>query len=167
MKPVYIHYGTDTFDPFLFTPVRNGLLIPKPEDGTGLWASREYDPYGWRLWCERNKFDLSQLDHSFRFELSEGANLLILSDPEQLESLPKTRPWKKKLPILSEHPTIEELTQYMTPDYCYLDYEKLASDGVDAIELRNSYLFRNSLYGWDCDCIVVMNPQAINVLERE
>ena len=43
------------------------------------------------------------------------------------------------------------------------DFEKLLSDGVDAIELfisddRELYW---SLYGWDCDSILIMNPDVV------
>lgn len=44
---------------------------------------------------------------------------------------------------------------------CYLDYERLVGDGVDAIELRHSIRFRDCLDGWDCDCVFVMNPEAV------
>ncbi len=37
----------------------------------------------------------------------------------------------------------------------------MRADGVDAIELQNSYLLRDCLDTWDCDCIVVMNPDLI------
>ena len=32
---------------------------------------------------------------------------------------------------------------------------------VDAIELRHSIRFRDCLDGWDCDCVFVMNPEAV------
>ena len=56
---------------------------------------------------------------------------------------------------------MEQLESFYAPNWCYLDFEKLAADGVDAIELRSSGAFKDSLDTWDCDCIVVMNPDVI------
>lgn len=53
-----------------------------------------------------------------------------------------------------EIPTIEQLQELYMPNWCYLDFEKLAEE-YDAVELRNSHLFRTSLSTWDCDCILV------------
>ena len=38
---IYVHYGSDHFDLSLFIPIHNCDWKPKPEDGTGLWASQE------------------------------------------------------------------------------------------------------------------------------
>ena len=185
---IYIHYGSDHFNPALFIPVCNCDWKPKPADDTGLWASQEgkkiyhgstyagsvYEDggtiYGWREWCEDSGFHIEKLKTFFRFKLSEGANVVTLKDPADLISLPKTKPWKLKdnsgILSLSEGQmvTIEQLEEFYKKNPCFLDYEKMAADGVDAIELRNSYLFRDCLDTWDCDCIVVMNPKVIEEL---
>lgn len=49
----------------------------------------------------------------------------------------------------------------------YLDFEKLLSQSIDGIEVnissdRNLYM---TLYGWDCDSILIMNPNIICVKE--
>ena len=76
-------------------------------------------------------------------------------------------------------PTLDQLMKFYAKNPCYLDYEKLAREGVDghsdsldghsvgddqgfdAIELRHSIRFRDCLDGWDCDCIFVMNPEVV------
>jgi len=162
----YIHYGSDHFDPALFDPLRNGGLEcgfrPKPADGTGLWASREGDPNGWEAWCRGARFNLDALSHSFRFTM-QGAKILLLEDPAQLITLPKLHPWEPKKPLElteGELPTMEQLKEWFVPNWCYLDFEKLAEE-YDAIELRNSGAFTDFLSTWDCDCIFVMKAEKV------
>ena len=158
----YIHYGSDHFYPEFFIPARNGDWRPKPADGTGLWASRVDDEFGWEAWCLENHFNLDHLRSSFCFTLPE-ASILTLEDPAQLISLPKLHPWEPKKPLEVEEgelPTMEQLREWFVPNWCYLDFEKLAEE-YDAIELRNSGAFPDSLSTWDCDCIFVMKAEKI------
>ncbi len=182
---IYVHYGSEHFNPSLFTSIQNCSWKPKPEDGTGLWASQEgkkifqgneyagsvYEDgrvvYGWKEWCEDSHFHTESLKKFFRFKLSDGANIVLLKDPTDLLSLAKTKPWKPKdnreimnLPK-GKLPTLEQLQKLYEKNPCFLDYEKMRAEGIDAIELQNSYLFRDCLDTWDCDCIVVMNPDLI------
>lgn len=180
---IYIHYGSDHYDPALFIPIRNGDWKPKPADGTGLWASREGEPvyhngeyagsvyedgrvvYGWREWCEDNDFQLKRLDTFFRFRLKPNAHLLLLSSPEDLISLPKIRhnaPWQPKQPSsIGDKPSLEEIMEALKPNWCFLDFEKLRDEGIDAVELQNSYQFSDSLATWDCDSMVVLNGDVV------
>ena len=161
----YIHYGSDHFYPEYFTPIRNGDWRPKPADGTGLWGSRVDDELGWEAWCRENHFNLESLRTSFRFTMSD-ANILVLDDPEQLISLPKLHPWEPKKPLeMDELPTMEQLKEWFMPNWCYLDFEKLAEE-YDAIELRNCWLFRSSLSTWDCNCILVLRPDKVKEVCR-
>ncbi|HBB61845.1 MAG TPA: hypothetical protein DCZ61_08670 [Lachnospiraceae bacterium] len=170
----YIHYGSDYYNPSLTSPARNRAGNTKPADGTGLWAEREGDVYedrkviyGWKKWCEDTKYRVEKLKRNFRFRLSDDANLLVLQKPEDLLPLPKTAAWELKdasalrnLPA-GEFPTMEQLHEFYGRNPCCLDFEKLLADGVDAIELRNSYLFGRYLIYWDCDCLLVLNPAVI------
>ena len=165
---IYIHHGSDHFIPEQFIPVRNGDWMPKPAHGTGLWGSRDTqseDYFGWEEWCRENHFNLDRLSHSFRFILPDS-HILVLSSEEDLIPLPKLNPWEPKeigwMEDLKpgEIPTSEQLHEFYAPNWCYLDFEKLAEE-YDAIELRNSGLFRDSLSTWDCDCILVLNGEKI------
>lgn len=106
----------------------------------------------------------------FRFQLKPDANVLILRDPSDLIPLPKIKPWQPKdyTGILSlpkgQTPSMQQLEELYKPNPCFLDYEKMAAEGVDAIELQNSYQFRDGLDTWDCDCIIIFNPDVIEVL---
>ena len=158
----YIHYGSDHFDPTLFIPVRNGDWRPKPADGTGLWASREEDPNGWEAWCREARFNLDVLQHSFRFTMP-GAKILLLEDPEQLVHLPKLHTWEPKKPMEvaeGELPSMEQLREWFVPNWCYLDFEKLAEE-YDAVELQNHWCFNSSLATWDCNCILVLKADKV------
>ena len=84
---VFIHYGSYCYDPARYVPVRNCSWKPKPEDGTGLWASREnlvhedgWMNYGWKEWCEDSGYRTFSLKRSFRFRLRNGSKSIILKD---------------------------------------------------------------------------------------
>ena len=151
---VYVHYGFRVFLPELFVPVRNCQWKPKPEDGTGLWACSEGNARGWREWCQNSGFAVYADDNCFRFTLTPSAKVLELNNPTQLEELPKAKPL----------PELERLFN-LTSDWVMLDYEKLLSDGYDAIELTDWYALRHRLALWDCNCLFVMNPKVIVEVE--
>ena len=175
-EKIYIHYGSTHYDPSLFVPVRNCDWKPKPEGG--LWGSREeqihedgWTNYGWKEWCEDNGFHRNQLKSYFRFTLSEGSKVLLLKNTRDLLPLPKIKTWRPKdrsevlnLPE-GQITTREQLDRFFQKNPCYLDYEKMVSESVDAIELQHSFLFRDCLDTWDCDCIVVLNPDAVVEVE--
>lgn len=156
----YIHYGSGQFDPDLFQPVRNSTWQSKPEGG--LWGSRADDAFGWESWCRKNRFNPEHLKMSFRFTLPE-AKILILENPDQLLILPTLQPWKPKEPPkveLGGMPTMEQLREWFSPNWCYLDYEKLAEE-YDAVELKNAAAFREPLPTWDCNSVVVLRAEAV------
>ena len=49
------------------------------------------------------------------------------------------------------------------PRMIFPDFEKMKENGIDAIfvEISNDHRLYWALYGWDCDSIVVMNPDII------
>lgn len=163
----YIHYGSDSFDPDFFFPIKNSSWATKPVDGGGLWASRENDPLGWNAWCRENRYKVHSLERYFRFTVPDDSNILTLEDPDQLIDLPKIKPWEPK--DLSWIDTIEpgaipseeQLMQLYSPNPCCIDFEKLIQNGVDAVELINCATFKDSLEIWDCNCILIMNQNII------
>ena len=49
------------------------------------------------------------------------------------------------------------------------DFEKMVEDGVDAIKLnlsKGDYELYYEFYGWDCDSILIMNPDIIRPLQK-
>ena len=76
------HYGSLHFDKSLFVSVRNMDRLPKPADGTGLWASRKNDIDGWEAWCRRNDYKADEHDMHFRFTIPDAHILTISEQPD-------------------------------------------------------------------------------------
>lgn len=146
----YIHYGHKEFSKELFQPIKNREMFSKPTGG--FWASRVNALYGWKEWCNDNDFGDCREDNCFRFSISENANILTINSVDDLKGLPKA---KQPVPVDSS----------LWDNY--LDFEQLLLNGIDAVEVnissdRNLYMV---LYGWDCDSILIMNPDIVFVKE--
>ena len=140
MSEKYIHYGHKHFDINLFCPVKNMEVLSKP---TGvLWGSRTDAKYGWKEWNDDEQFRECNEENSFTFQLSNTARILTINSSDDLKKLAKT------------------YRGFFVP--CCLDFERL-SQKYDAIEVNISSDRRLywDLYGWDCDSILVMNPDVI------
>lgn len=156
-KTRYIHYGSREFKSELFDPPRNRCNMTKPDGG--LWASPVDAQYGWRDWCEANQFRECNEDDSFTFELTENANVIHIYKLSDLDDLPQCK--DERLSFLS--------------DWFVPDFEWLVKRGCDAIELHLSEEDRTgcgfleglywSLYGWDCDSILILNPNIVVEVE--
>lgn len=145
----YIHYGADKYEPGKFKPIVNcNYDWTKPRSG-GLWASPVDAEWGWKQWCSSEDFETERLVSSFTFTLSPEARVCHVRTINDLRKLPKR--------------------QHMINSMYYLiDFEK-AMQEYDAIELHLSEDIGDSwegslyfkLYGWDCDSILIMNPEVI------
>lgn len=144
-EKVYINYGRIEFKKQLFCPTRNRAGFPKPEGG--LWASNVNAEYGWKDWCRDENFRECNIENSFKFKLSDSARVLEINSVKDLEDLPLVSGTKLE----------------GNPYFCIpLDFEKICKN-YDAIELTisNDWRLYYSLYGWDCDSILIMNPDII------
>ena len=141
-KKKYIHYGHSEFSLDRFNPIVNVPHFVKPIGG--LWASRVDAEIGWKDWCEGNDFHCDRLEKSFTFKLRDDAKVLHIDSTDCLRDLPKAETWHTM--------------------WCVLDFEKLM-ETYDAIELNLSadHGLYWSLYGWDCDSILIMNPYVVEV----
>ena len=148
-KVTYIHYGHNKFR--IPDPIKNLDYFDKPRGG--LWASRKDDEFGWKDWCEREEFHLESFNQCFEFTLKNSARILVLDCLDQLDSLPQIND--------ANHQFIKGDTF----SECLLDFEKLAQE-YDAIELTNIGAFYWALYGWDCNSILIMNPDIIEIKEN-
>lgn len=138
----YIHYGHDKFDKNKFVAIKNFPYMTKPFGG--LWASREDSENGWKNFVDDNNLTIGKFDTAFTFSLKETARILTIDHHDILKQLPKV---KNDLPI-NAHIT--------------LDFEKI-SENYDAIEVlisEDRWLY-HQLYGWDCDSILIMNPDVV------
>ena len=143
MLKKYIHYGHTDFDINKFSKIITHQYLTKPQGG--LWASDIKAKFGWYDWCLENNFGKCDINNSFIFTLSDNAKVLYIDNVKILNGLQKCK---------------YELSNI----WVSLDFEKLA-EIYDAIEVNISYDFDlyYKLYGWDCDSILIMNPDVIRV----
>ena len=143
---IFITYGKNHYDPDKFIEPKNWWVKPIG----GLWASRIDAEFGWKDWCIDQEFrDIDEND-AFRFRLKDDAKVLYINNTNILSALPMEQ---NKLPL----PGIN----------IFLDFEKLSKE-YDAIEVNISECrdLYYSLYGWDCDSIVIMNPDIIEEVKQ-
>ena len=155
MENKYIHYGHCQFDRDRFVSIQNITMFPKPHGG--MWASRVDAEFGWKQWCEQENFRECCEDNSFMFTLKPDAKVIHIYRVSDLDVLPMQ----------------DCFGEFSAITMCCPDFEKILSDGWDAIELHLSEEDRTGvgyleglywkLYGWDCDSILVMNPEVIVV----
>ena len=140
----YIHYGHTKFDKSMFNKIKNVDCSTKPKGG--LWASDVEAEHGWKDWCEAEEFRDCKEENSFSFVLSDNAKVLYIDSIDDLKVLPK----------------IDEKFGMNFSSWILLDFEKLA-ETYDAVEVSISSDFDlyYQLYGWDCDSIVIMNPNVV------
>lgn len=140
---IYIHYGHQYFDSNLFKPIKNYGFV-KPEGG--LWASNINAKYGWKNWCKDNNFRECNVENSFKFKLRNGSKILKIDDAKLLKQLPTVNiPYKFS--------------------WTNLDFEEIKKQ-YDAIEvlISNDNRLYWDLYGWDCDSLLVLNKDCIEIL---
>jgi hypothetical protein len=148
----YIHYGCKHFNKDRFVKIKNcNMPWNKPERNSGLWASPINTDNGWFDWCTCNNFHMDRLNESFIFELKKGSKVIEVHNDTDLDNIIS----KGLCEYTYEYP-------WHTDDNVYFDFEQLVKDGYDAIEVYvNSNRIYMSLYGWDCDSILVLNPDCI------
>lgn len=145
-KPIYVHYGHKKFCKEICKPIENIQLFTKPKGG--FWASRIDAKFGWKDWCIGQEFrDIDEND-AFRFKLKDNTKVLYINNTDILSTLPKAY--------------IKD-----TNIFIFLDFEKLSKE-YDAIEVNISECrdLYYSLCGWDCDSILIMNPDIIEEIKQ-
>jgi len=135
------HYGNTRYDSNRFEPISDVPFRNKPLGG--LWTSPVDSEYGWRHWCEDESF--RDCDEYFDLEF-EGTVLQIdsVSDMELL-------PW-----IESDGMHFVSFQALCALGFSY-DAIHLTEKGQEETRLTHP----RSLYGWDCETVLVMNPDAI------
>jgi hypothetical protein len=120
---------------------------PKP---IGLWLSVDSCEDNWRSWCESEGFNLHKLTHAYDIELQDNANLLILTNEDELDNFTKEYGIKN---------------DYM-PSIYGVNWPAVA-DKWDGI-IITPYIWSRRLeahtfwyYGWDCASGCVWNVKAI------
>ena len=153
MSKKYIHYGSSKFDINKFGKPKNcSTLWNKPDPHTCLWASPIDSENGWLQWSLDNLFRTDELKSSFIFELTPNSKILNIRNDDELQ---------QSVDSGLLHNRYTEFLGFLSDEY-YMDFEQLAKDGYDAIEVHicsNKIYF--GLYGWDCDSLLVLNPDCV------
>lgn len=140
---VFAHYGHERFVKELFCPVVNEPGWIKPAFGTGFYASDVDSEYGWKQWVEDEQFHLDKyLSSFFLFKVKEDARIFHLRTLEDMCNAP------------------EAPNPFGLKGHYLIDFEKL-SQYYDAIDYYETSELHYPLYGWDCDTLLVMNPDII------
>lgn len=146
----YIHYGGSRFEPSKFDVIRNGAGIAHNKPWGGLWGSPVDSACGWKWFASSEGIvPLSELteENSFIFTLREDARILTIKNRED-----------SVLPMV-------EMIRLDGSRLIAVDYVGLSAhyDAVE-VEIQHTYF---CMSGWDCDSIVVLNPDVIvEVKER-
>ena len=148
MSKLYIHYGSDHFDPDEFSPIKNIYLRNKPSGG--LWASPYSSKRSWYDWCKSEEFRTDRLDKWFTFTLKDDAKVLTIKTELDLYELENNGFCVDKRPKM----------KYNLRGF-YPDFEKLFIIGYDAVEVYMDDTIYWALYGWDCDSLLVLNPNCV------
>lgn len=148
----YIHYGHKKFERERFCSISNEMAFVKPIGG--LWASPVDCDWGWKDWCKDSGFRKCKKSNSFTFTLKTDANVAHIFSINDLHMFPRLK------------------NEYILDSWYCFDFEKMLKDGIDAVELHLSEEDRSccsdwqdglywQLYGWDCDSILIMNPDVV------
>ena len=151
-KVLYEHYFRwnmigDKFDRSLVEPATNPPYFGnKPING--FWASRVDAEYGWKQWCKDNE-PYWTMGKSFIFTLTDDTKVLSIKSKDDLGKIDSY---------------IEDSARLYFPsginnNMRLINFEKMAKD-YDALEVDGSKLYWE-FYGWDCDSIVIFNPDVI------
>lgn len=157
-----IHYTNDREWKLKKIEIKNGNLRIKPYGG--LWTSPVDSKYGWDKWCINENF--RDIDKYTKVEIEIGIdeeNLIIIDNYEDLKKL-----------IWEHIPEIRELVNVFSSDDFKIpfgmeivDFVGMKNKGVDCIWLTEKgqcdtrLSYPRNLYGWDCECILILNERCI------
>lgn len=133
-----IHYGSKIFNPELIKPIKNVNWV-KPDGG--LWTSPIDSKWGWKDWCDCEKFRICDKENSITLKLYDWAKICIINSVSDLNNLP-----------------------YYKNHMRHLDFEKIA-ENYDVIWLTEKGETKTrwsdpGLYGWDCESVLILNSKC-------
>ena len=142
---VLVHYGSSVYKPEIFRAVKN---VGRVKPIWGLWTSPIKSNWGWKDWCLAENFRTCDDSDSFNLRFKEGSKILVIDSLQDLEKLPKYK---------------VEYTERFSKEYP--DFELLSKE-CDAIWLTEKGQTEThlshplSLYGWDCESILILNTDC-------
>lgn len=149
IKNEFITYGSNKFDKSKFDSIKNRNFV-KPHGG--LWSSPINSEWGWKDWCINNGFREEKLSNWFKFRLRKDSIILIIDNLNDLKELYEIE---------------KVITSYGD---IFPDFEKLSKsfDGILLTDIGESAtrFTHPGLYGWDCESLLVFNPEVIEEVEE-
>ena len=144
--------------PWNLRPIKIENLWNKPLNG--LWVSPLDAVEGWEAWCRNEHYD----GLGYRvYLLVDMERALVVNSAQDLEKLS----WTQEFPDGSKMPM-------EVPDF-----QSMKIKGVDVIHLTSmgqwgtrfsgmihGPLFGHNLYGWDCDCLLIMHERAVKAVRK-
>lgn len=140
MELKLIHYGASSFDPEKFLPISDVPYRNKPTGG--LWTSPVGAEYGWKEWTTDEEFKRSD---EF-FEVNFKGTVLTIDSAQDMEKLP----WIEQRDM-----------HFISFQACAVGFVYDAIHLTTKGQIETRYTDPTSLYGWDCETVLVMNPAAI------
>jgi hypothetical protein len=167
---IYVHYGNDHFEK-REVDLRIKGFVTKPSKAA-IWGSPEDAEFSWKDWSEGEHWNLGALEKSFRFKLKGDSKILFISSKKDIDELDESL--KTNTSAIEKHysglTSVSSLIMSMlgsiTPEkYNTIDFTKLRENGIDAVEIEYNGYTHDNFYGWDCDSICVLNPDAVEEIE--
>ena len=153
----YRTYGLGNFDKALFKRAENNKdRWPRNKPKGGLWASPVDADFGWLDWNKREMFMAYEDDDYFEFVFKDDARIYTIDSREDVARLPQQWDNEEMVKLFGD------IRRYGSE--FYPDFEKI-SEEYDAIEYHMNNETYWALYGWDCDSVLVLNPDAIEVVK--
>lgn len=151
MHKQYRHYGSSEFNIDIFEPVKNRPYWIKPFGG--LWGTPLPETSsGWAQFCKDNDFRLRSLHQWFDFSLSDNAEVYSIANSSDILKL-------KDMGYCGV--SYNTTTHIFDLQVDWIDFEGLIDLGYDAVECKLNHETYWALYGWDCDSILILNPDVI------
>ena len=150
-------YGLGGFNKDFFKKAENNKRWPRNKPIGGLWATPVDAELGWLEWNRRERFMAYDDDDYFEFTLKPDARVYVIKSREDVANLPQL--WDNKEMV--------KLFGYIRSydSEFYPDFEKIGEE-YDAIEFHENGDTYWALSGWDCDCMLVLNPDAIEIVKN-
>lgn len=152
-KRIYRHYGATHFVKEKVREIKNNIDWTPTKPSGGFWGTPVNAQWGWKDWCESEGFRDCDEKDSFTFTLKDGARVLDIYTSSDVDKIPRAR---------KSVDTMDFLLAFMGIPQMFLDFEEVAKS-YDAIEIHGENGFY-ALNAWDCDSILIMNPDVVEEL---
>ena len=138
-----VHYTLDSNFKLRPIKIEEGELPIKPKGG--IWASPLKARFGWKHWCDVEKFGDISSQYPIIMDL-DTTNFIVIDRGSDLDKLS----WYKIFEVLEA-----------------IDFKELVNQGIDGIyltrrgEAETRFAFHRNLYGWDCESVLILNERCI------